>query len=293
LLACDDSVPRTLGLGEPIRVHNGQFIPGDLPAQNANVPTITNVTLTNPTVLYAEANKSFNGRASKEAQSVGVRVAGLGTGFWIVPMGPLDNQFPGEQTWQTTSDFDPLAMAASPGPHKLRYVAMDQNGNAGPPTDVDVCFDPKIPDNGALCDPSKTPPAAVLTLTFDADADVDLVVVGPDHTTDPKHPTTIPPDAGVLDPASGVLDRDSLSGCVKDGRRQEDLVWNVLPTGITFDVYARLFDACGNAGVSYDVTLYTFSGTTPVATTHAAKGVFTSYDVSPATNGTYLFTFQL
>ena len=107
------------------------------------------------------------------------------------------------------------------------------------------------------------------------------------------NPTTIPPDAGALDPASGVLDRDSLAACVKDGHRQEDLVWDVAPTGITFDVYARLFDACGNAGVSYDVTLYTFAGTTPVATNHAAKGVFTSYDANGASNGTYLFSFQL
>jgi hypothetical protein len=285
-------VPRTLGLEEPIRVHGGQFIPGEMPTQAAPTPAITNVTLTNPTVLYGEANKGFYGRASKEASSVGVRIEGMGTGFWIVPMGPVDNQFPGEQTWQTNSDFDPLAMARSPGPHTLRYVAMDASGNAGPASEVDVCFEQQIPDNGALCDPSRTPPAAVLTLTFDADADVDLVVVGPDHTTDPKHPTTIPPDAGAFDPTSGKLDRDSLGSCVKDGRRQEDLVWNTVPTGTTFDVYARLFDACGQGGASYQVTLYTFSGTTPVATTHSAQGVFTSYDANGgATNGTYLFSF--
>jgi hypothetical protein len=206
-------------------------------------------------------------------------------------MGPADNQFPGEQTWQTNTDFDPIAMAQTPGHQVLRYVAIDESGKAGPPNDVDVCFDPRIPDNGALCDPSRTPPAAVLTLTFDADADVDLVVVGPDHTTDPKHPTTIPPDAGVFDPTSGKLDRDSLAACVKDGRRQEDLVWNATPTGTTFDVYARLFDACGQPGVSYAVELYTFSGTSPVAQ-KSAKGVFTSYDANGgAAIGTYLFSF--
>ncbi len=291
LLACDEGAPRTLGLGEPIRVHGAQFVSGQLPASAGATPVVTNVTLTNPTVLFGEANKAFNGRGSSDASAVAVRFTDSGTGYWVVPMGPTDVQFPGEYTWQTIADFDPLFAAQAPGHHTLRYVAVDAAGHAGPPNDVDLCLDPSIPDNGALCDASKAPPFAVLTLEWDADSDVDLVVVGPDHTTDAKHPTTIPPDGGVLDPTSGKIDRDSLAGCVKDGRRQEDLIWQNPPTGTTFDVYANLFDACGQPGVTYSATLYTFSSGAPVAQ-KSAKGVFTSYDANGgAALGTYLFSY--
>jgi hypothetical protein len=291
LFACDEGVPQTLGLDEPIRVHNAQFIPGPIPTGTAPKPTVTSVMLTNNEVGYAEANKAFSGRATDDGTAVAVRLTDLGTGYWILPLGPIDVQFPGELTWQVSADFAASAGAQSPGHHTLRYVAVDATGDAGPPNDLDVCFDPQIPDNGALCNPSRAAPYAVLTLTWDVDADVDLIVVGPNRTTDPKHPTTIPPDGGVLDPTSGKLDRDSLNGCVKDGLRQEDLIWQAPPTGTTFDVYANLFSACGQRGVSYQVTLYLFNGTTPVAT-KTAQGVFTSYDANGgASNGTYLFSY--
>ncbi|HEY2368528.1 MAG TPA: hypothetical protein VGH87_19160 [Polyangiaceae bacterium] len=293
LFACDEGVPLIQGVDEPIRVHGAQFIPGPLPVGTATKPTVTSVLLTNNEVGYGEANKAFSGRATDDGTAVALRLADLGSGYWLLPLGPADVQFPNELTWQVSADFAAQAGAQSPGHHALRYVAVDGAGTAGPPYDVDVCFDPQIPDNGALCNPSRTAPYAVLTLTWDVDADVDLVVVGPSRTTDPKHPTTIPPDAGVLDPTSGKLDRDSLNGCVKDGLRQEDLIWQSPPTGITFDVYANLFSACGQRGVSYEVTLYVFTGTTPVAQ-KTAKGIFTSYDANGGATpppGTYLFSY--
>jgi len=234
-VACDDdSVPNTLGLGEPIRVHGGQFIPGALPGTapsdagdaGAASPAITNVTLTSPTVLPGQAGKSINGRATGDASAVALRFDDLGSGYWVVPMGPLDNQFPGELTWQAISDFNLLDAESAPGHHTLRFVAIDASGNAGAQQTVDMCFQPAIPDDNATCDPSATPPAEVLTLTWDEDSDVDLVVVGPGGVvTDPKHPLTIPEDGGVIDPTAGKIDRDSLAGCIPDGRRQEDLIW--------------------------------------------------------------------
>jgi hypothetical protein len=290
VFACDEGVQQTLGLDEPLRVHGAQFISGEL-TSTAPKPTITSVMLTSPEVGYAEANKAFSGRATNDGTAVALRITDLGTGYWVLPLGPIDVQFPNELTWQVSADFAAWAGANSPGHHTLRYVAVDATGDAGPPNDVDVCFDPQIPDNGALCNANRAAPYAVLTLTWDVDADVDLVVVGPTRTTDPKHPTTIPPDGGVLDPTSGVLDRDSLNGCVKDGLRQEDLIWQAAPTGTTFDVYANLYSACGQRDVAYQATLYVFSGTTPVAQ-KTARGVFTSYDANGgAALGTYLFSY--
>ncbi len=294
-VACDEGLPRTLGLNEPIRVHGAQFIPGALPGADGGgaTPTITNVTVTNPVVLPGQAGKAINGRASGDASAIALRFDDLGTGYWVVPMGPLDAQFPGELTWQAISDFDPLA-AATPGHHTLRFVAIDERGNAGPTSELDLCLESAVPDNGATCDPSATPPAAVLTLAWDVDSDVDLAVVGPDgRVTDPKHPLTIPLDGGAQDPTAGKIDRDSLAGCVSDGKRQEDLVWQTAPTaGTTFDVYANLFDACGKPGASFVATLYEYAGGAPVAQ-KTAKGTFTSLDANGgAALGTYLFSFS-
>lgn len=291
--ACDQGVPSTLGLDEPIRVVGGQFISGALPASNAATPTITNVSISSPIVLPGQAGKGIFGRGTSDASAIALRFDDLGTGYWVVPMGPEDNQFPGELTWQASSNFDPNA-ASSSGHHTLRFVAIDVNGNVGPQTTIDMCFEPPIPDNNATCDPSNSPPAAVLTLKWDVNSDLDLVVVGPGGAvTDPKHPSTILPDAGVFDPTAGKFDRDSLAGCIPDGRDQEDLVWQTAPpAGTTFDVYASLFDACGLPAASFVATFSTYAGDTPVAQ-QVAKGTFTQFDVSGgSTLGTYLFSVK-
>lgn len=296
IAACDGGLTRTLGLGEPIRVHSAQFIsgtlPGSAPDAGAGGPTITSYTIADPIVLPGQANKSISGRASGDAISVALRFADLGTGYWVFPVGTEDTQYVGEHTWQAVSDFNPLA-ARSPGNHAVRVVAIDANGKAGDEAEFTLCLAPWIPDNGSTCNSSKTPPALVISLAWDAPVDIDLGVVGPDgKLTSAKSPTTIAPDAGVLDPTAGVIDRDSLASCVEDSLRQEDLVFQKAPaSGTVFDVYANLFDACGQRGASYVATAYTFAQG-PVAG-QSAKGVFTSYDANGgAAFGTYLFSYS-
>ncbi len=301
ILACDKGLTRTLGLDEPIRVHGAQFIAGPLPGSPPDAGSggakITAFSVADPTVLPGQANKAINGRTSTEAVSVALRFVDLGTGFWVLPVGTEDTQFPGEYTWQATSDFNPLA-ARSPGNHPVRVVAIDANGNAGDAQEFTLCLAPWIPDNGSTCNTTKTPPALVISLAWDAPVDIDLGVIGPDgKLTNAKSPSTIAPDAGVLDPTAGVIDRDSLSSCVEDSLRQEDLVFQQAPpSGTVFDVYANLFDACGQRGASFVATAYTFSNGLPVAG-QTAKGVFTSYDANggvvagSAVAGTYLFSF--
>ncbi len=300
--ACDDGAVHTLGLSEPLRVHDAQFIPGPLPgaAPDAGAgtgPQITNVTLTNPTVLPGQAGKAINGRAKDSASAVGLRFADMGSGYWVVPMGPADNQFPGELTWQAITDVSPL-VASAPGFHEVRAVAFDAQGNAGTQNDFTLCIEPAIPDNGATCNPSRTPPAALVSLTWDPGVDIDLVLVGPGgKVVDAKHPTTLGPDAGLADggpdPTGGRLDRDSLAGCVEDGRRREDVVWQQPPaSGTTYDVYANLFDACGEVSASYVATVYAAQDGRLTAV-QSAKGGFTRYDANGgAALGTYLFSYS-
>src|SRR5262249_47524099 len=157
-----------------------------------------------------------------------------------------------------------LLASDSPGYHALRVVAIDPGGAAGEQGEVSYCVASRTPDNLASCDPTVAPPDAVVSLYWDADLDLDLRVALPSGgTVDAKHPLSDPTnDAGAADPTVAVLTRDSLAGCQKDGRRQEDLVWQKRPTG-TIDIYAQLSDACGRTGATFTAVVYEAAGTVP------------------------------
>lgn len=243
LAGCDASYALRSGLTEPLRVKNAQFIDGALPDPNGG-PTITNVTTTSRLVLPAESGKRVDGRANKPTSSVVMRFLDTGTGYWIVPSGAQDGQFPMELTWAAEIDFDP---SIAPGFHTLRFEALDADMHAGPPNDVSMCVMSRIPDNGHACSPSTAAPNTVIALQWDQDVDLDLIVITPDgKRIDGKHPK-YSDDIG--------LDHDSFSGCVGDSLRQEDVVFQKAGTG-NFDVYANLFDACGKSAVTFVLSVW-------------------------------------
>jgi hypothetical protein len=51
------------------------------------------------------------------------------------------------------------------------------------------------------------------------------------------------------------LDRDSNAGCIQDGRRQENLVFTGAPPPGVYQIYARLFDACGAGTTHFTATV--------------------------------------
>ncbi len=255
-----------LALGEPIVVRSASFkagsLPGVLPASgsDAGPPPGSRVTVVDSVnnVLHAgQSGKALSGRTTDDALSIGARFGDLGTGFWIVPTGAPDPTNPGELTWAFTYD---IARDAPPGLHPLLLAAIDSNSNAGEETRLDTCITRPIPDNLNACDPTIVPPFAVLSLSWDADVDLDLVVVAPDgRVIDPKHPTTaegVDGGAPVPNPAKdGVLDRDSNAGCTIDATRRESLVWQARPGDGDYLVYANLFSACGQQAVRFTATL--------------------------------------
>lgn len=294
VIACGESTDRTLGLDEPIRVKRAQFFPGPLPGAPpgstvTGTPKITSVTLANPTVIPGQAGKKIDGRASASATAVGVRFADMGTGYWVVPTGALDAQFPGEIGWQADCDF-PVFAGAQPGNHMLRVVAIDAAGNASAQEETRLCLAPKVPDNLHSCDPSRPLPAAVVVLEWDADLDLDLVAVAPGgRTVDAKHPTVSGADAGVAEPQDGVIDRDSLAQCVPDARRQESLVFMNRPAaGSSFDFYASLFSPCGRRGAGFTLSVYEAQNDA-LTKTREKKGRVVAYDATGgATLGLYV-----
>lgn len=299
--ACDESVPQSSGLREPVRVRGAQFfegpLPGSAPDSSGPGPKVTAVTLSSRIVLPGQAGKAIDGRVTSDATSVAVRFTDIGSGYWVFVLGSPDVQFPGENDWHGDFDYDSDFAASSPGFHPMRFVGIDANGNAGEQNEVSLCLQPKVPDNDHTCDPTIAPPDAVISLAWDSDVDLDLRVVTPSgDVIDGKHPATMLDDAGAVTPTAGLIDRDSLAGCVKDGRRQEDLVWQKLPAGSTYDVYANLFDACGKPAVDFVVTVYEAEGdgaNRNLVATQTAKGHLIAQDANGGAGlGQYLLSYS-
>lgn len=254
--------PALVGANEPIRVRGGVFKTGDLPGApplDGGAPEKPNVTVVesvNNVIRPGQSGKTLSGRVTDDATAVAVRFPDLGTGYWLVVADAPDPAAPGELTWQMTFD---VAYDVPPGLRSLRFAAVNEAGVAGTQTDLPVCVSAAIPDNLNACDPSIAPPAAVLSLSWDTDVDLDLVVVTPTgQVVDSKHPTTAAPsDAGVSpDPKKdGVIDRDSDANCVPDHVKRESLVWQAPPAAGTWLAYANLYSACGQQAVRFTLTL--------------------------------------
>jgi hypothetical protein len=259
-VACGSGVPANTGVKEPIVVSGSQFfsgvLPGTAPSDTGGPsPSVLEVDYSNRHVIPGASGKSFSGLVSVDAVSVGVRLADLGTGYWVVPVGARDSMLANSSDFAFSASFD---VNDPPGQHPLRIVGIDYAGNAGTQVDTTICIASRIPDNGHACDPSQPVPAAVVTLQWDTNFDVDLHVIAPDGTDiNPKtNPLQFAVDAGQPPASDPKIDRDSLGHCVPDGLRQEDLVFPGYPAVGPYDIYADPFDACGQATVRFKLTVY-------------------------------------
>jgi hypothetical protein len=255
LLAGCDGTPSESGLDEPLRVRAGTFVEGALPSA-ADGARVTVIETLNNVIFPGQAGKRITGRTTPGATTVAMRFKELGTGFYRVVTENPDPSAGGELTWNATLDF---ARALPVGLHTLQFVAFDAAGQPGVLREVPVCLASAVPDNLNGCDSTIAPPAAVLSLTWDTNVDLDLQVLTPEgKLVDGKHPSTNK-DA-LNDPRTGRLDRDSNPYCAVDGLRRESLVWQGAPEAGTYLVYANLFDACSQAAVRFTATLYLAEG---------------------------------
>lgn len=262
--ACSGDV-EPVGVTEPVRVVGGSFRREPLPAildPEAPGPRVTSLEVASAVITLGQIDRLVQGRVTEDAYSVAVAFEGLGTGYWVHPAEALDFAFPGERSFS----FDISIGGGIPtGPQVLRFVAIDESGTYGPATDLAVCIiDDSVPDALNACDPTLAPPAAVISLTWDAAVDLNLAVDTPDgKRVDARHPTTAFVEGGgtiprelLDDPRVGRLNRDSNAGCAIDGRNAESLVFAEDPPEGAYLLYADLFDACGEAGVRFAITVY-------------------------------------
>jgi hypothetical protein len=263
-LACSGESASS-GFSEPIRVAHGTLFSGALPgvaatADNEGAPLrVTSIAVTNRVVAQGQGGKHISGLAAG-AVAVAMRLMDLGSGYWTVPVGipsPVDNNQP---TWDVSVDFSRDIPA---GVHVFGVAPLDDSGNAGVQATQDLCIASRVPDNLSACDPTIAPPDAVISLEWDDDVDLDLVVQTPDgRTVDPKHPTSQMVSMFPIPDDVGVIDRDSDANCVLDGIRMENLVFQKRPAG-PFVIYADLFSACGLGAVRFRASVYEAEGTLP------------------------------
>lgn len=256
-------VSNDVQLDEPMRIETGQFVPGALPgipepdgssADAGVIPEVTDIDVPNTAIAQGELGLVFSGHATVDAQTVGVRFADLGSGYWIVPVGAPDPSDDGLLTWQASADF---GRNLPPGAHDLVFAALGADGSSGTQSDLPVCIDTPVPDNLNICDPKRPPPAVVLSLSWDTPVNLDLLVQTPSGAVIGDTTTTATSDAGTTAGGSnGVLDRDSNRDCVIDNIDREDIVWQSKPATGTYAVWVDLFSACGQPAVTFTVSLW-------------------------------------
>jgi len=263
--ACSDA-RLTPALDEPIRVTSAQFrkgaLPGSPPLSHPTAepltPTVTSVALSGLLVSPGYSGKRISGRASTDAVAVGLRLGDLGSGYWVFPVGAPDPTAKGEYSWSARLDFSREVPA---GEHELSLVGIDREGNAGSQFSSRLCFTSVLGDD-SICNPRISPPRAVVSLSWDASADVDLRVVTPEgKVVDSKHPSTaLAADAGVPvnsdAPGIGVIDRDSVRACAADGVERENLIFSDEPASGSYAIYANLYDSCGLPSVRFTLTVH-------------------------------------
>jgi hypothetical protein len=252
---------------QPFRVEGAQFLEGALPglpespatvdAGPAATPTVTDVQVQTNSIAPGTEGLDFAGHASPTAQTIEVRFADLGTGYWLVPVGVPDPSANNFLTWQFTADF---GHDIPPGPHALLFAAVDANGASGTQSSLAFCVDTPVPDNFNACSPKLAPPAAVLSLTWNTAVDLDLIVQTPTGATvGGKVVTTAPPGTSVKAASggsNGVLDHDSNRNCAIDGIQREDIVWQTAPPAGLYEVWVDLFRSCGQPAASFTVSLW-------------------------------------
>jgi len=303
-IACGQGMPANSGVTEPLLVHGAQFVSGPLPGKaptNGGPPapsgdagartfpplTITAFQVEYPLALPGATGKSVAGRASSDTAAIGVKLQGLGSGYWVVPIGDPDPDYPGESDFSLSADFN----ADDPtGQRNLLAVAIDSNGNGGIQQESPLCLTQKIPDNLHECVKTNVVPRAVFTLQWDANWDLDLHVILPDGAdVNPKQPVTVPSEGGPPGPTVGKIDRDSMRGCVNDGWRQEDLVFPTEPAKGNYELYVDPFSSCGLGAVRFNMIVSEPGADGALHPTFTRSGEFIQTQESGGSRGLFVF----
>ena len=260
------------------------FFEGDLPTGTAG-PVIDGIQSLNTQVKQGQAGKVFSGVTSLQATAIALRLADVGTGYWVVPVDTFDLSDPmaPKLGWQAQIDF---AYDLSPGMHLLSAAAV-ADGSAPSATSGTTAGSAtgSVPAAGGPVYGPRTaiplavlpdPPVAplVVSLRWDTNADLDLHLVTPTgleiypkaikSSSDPTMQTTndcgetftmgslvVPPPPD----GTGILQHDANAACAADASHQENIVFcGSRPSG-TYLVRVDMFSACSESFADFTVRI--------------------------------------
>jgi len=236
-----------IGLGADLRVAGGQFLGGNVEAAGpGGGPAVVSVFNSLTAVQPGERDKPLSGSLDAAATAVALGLRG-DSGYWIVVAGPPALDAPDLPTFAATLSFSPELPL---GDLVLIVRAVDAQGRFGAPASVPLASAPASPPMGSL----------VVSLGWDTESDLDLHVVTPDgveiwarNINSYKAPLPgTPVDASAWQ-SGGILDFDSNAGCVIDGRRQENVVWQAAPPVGTYLVRVDTASLCGTPAARWSV----------------------------------------
>lgn len=243
---CSEGVDARAGLEAWIRISGAQFFPGPLPAPAPDGPMVVDLTSRNNAVFPGQLKKALGGHLSTNARAVAIGFA-ADAGYWIVPAGSPDLNENNLLEFNATASLSP---ALPPGPRDLEFAAVDANGHFGAPTPQSLLVK-DVTVQGLL----------IVTLKWDTESDLDLHVMEPDGTEVwarnindfvPPGPGEPPPDPNQVN-GGGILDFDSNSQCLIDGRRQEDVTYKMrVPSG-HYLVRVEAYSLCSAAFANWTV----------------------------------------
>lgn len=262
-LAACTSVDADAGLEADLRVAGAQFYAGAPPVAATDI-SVTAIDSLNNTIRAGQLNKALSGRIAKPGVAIALYLAD-DAGYWIVPAGAADLNAPDELTWSAKLSFSPGLGA---GEHELEVASVDSDGRFGAPRPVTLTARERVLD--------LTDTQLAVSLTWDTEADLDVHLVTP--SSPPiviwwGHPTSYvaPPPGEPVDPnaiaAAGVLETDSNSQCLIDGRREEDVVWRgtvAVPPSGSFSVLVDTFSLCNQATAHWKVDVFAHGDSTPI-----------------------------
>ncbi len=247
VVACN-GVRADEGLDASLHVAGARFVRGDMPAESGG-PKVRTVTV-GATFAAGATGRSCAGEIDREGTAVAIGIAG-DLGYWIVRADVPSASALDAPTFTAELSFSETMRA---GPRDLVVRAVDRDGRFGPAAVKAITIKERAVPDGVL----------VVSLAWDNGADLDLHVVDPRGVEIFKrNPSSYePPPAG--SPAEppgtphdgGVLDFDSNEGCVLDGRRAENVVWNDPPPPGHYVVRVDTFSLCGEPAARWKLQAF-------------------------------------
>jgi hypothetical protein len=245
LAACDAGTQPSSGLEATLRVAGGTYFAGPTPAE-ADGPTVGDISSNSNNIYAGEIGKHIGGRLAHGGDALALELDN-DTGYWIVPAGLPDVLMPDQLTFDVRMSF---AATLTPGKHALHLRAVDADGHFGPASELVLAAKDAVA--GKLD----------VQLTWDSEADLDLHLTLPGGVVvwaNNINSYAAPPPPAQPDPAAaaagGILDFDSNSQCVIDGRREENVIWTQAPPAGDYEARVDAFSLCGQPSAHWTMVV--------------------------------------